>query len=170
MLRFHGNEEEADGLNMLQDGGDRGSGGASTRFLTPVRASSSKIQTTPTSRSPSSTVTTTSEAGPSYHLASTGSSSSSSSTALSHLAFHGNLSLSVPPQHAGRVRTGWASFRTRNRELLWGEECWDLNSHTHLRLVVGYRGWEGWRNRWYCNIQTDGPILYVPHSNLQIQI
>jgi hypothetical protein len=78
---------------------------------------------------------------------------------LSHLSFHGHCTLAVPPQYAGRIRTGWSSFRTKNRQLLWGEECWDLSHHTHLRLVVGYRGWEGWRNKWYCNVQTDGPIV-----------
>jgi NADH dehydrogenase [ubiquinone] 1 alpha subcomplex assembly factor 1 len=76
----------------------------------------------------------------------------------SHLAFHGNLSLTVPPAYQGRIRTGYAAFRSRSRPSLFGEETWDLSLYSHLKVEVGYRGWEGWRNRWVVNIQTDGPV------------
>lgn len=75
-----------------------------------------------------------------------------------HVAMHGNLSLAVPPAYAGRIRTGYAAFRTKTRPSLFGEETWDLSLYSHLRMKVAYRGLEGWRDRWYVNIQTDGPV------------
>lgn len=81
-----------------------------------------------------------------------------SSTTTSHAAFHGNLSLAVPPQYQGKIRTGYAAFRTKTRPTLFGEETWDMSLYTHLKVVVGYRGWEGWRDRWVVNLQTDGPV------------
>ncbi|KAK4686323.1 NADH dehydrogenase [ubiquinone] 1 alpha subcomplex assembly factor 1, partial [Tremellales sp. Uapishka_1] len=80
------------------------------------------------------------------------------SSSTSHMAFHGNLSLAVPPAYASRIRTGYAAFRTRTKPTIWGEDTWDLGLYTHLRVVVGYRGWEGWRSRWVLNLQTDGPV------------
>lgn len=79
-------------------------------------------------------------------------------TSQSHIAFHGNLSLAVPPQYQGKIRTGYAAFRTKSRPTLFGEETWDMSLYTHLKVVVGYRGWEGWRDRWVVNLQTDGPV------------
>jgi NADH dehydrogenase [ubiquinone] 1 alpha subcomplex assembly factor 1 len=76
----------------------------------------------------------------------------------SHMAFHGNLSLRVPPKFAGRIRTGYAAFRNKSRPTLFGEETWDLEMYSHLRVEVAYRGWEGWRSRWVMNLQTDGPV------------
>jgi NADH dehydrogenase [ubiquinone] 1 alpha subcomplex assembly factor 1 len=81
-----------------------------------------------------------------------------SSSTTSHAAFHGNLSLAVPPQYQGKIRTGYAAFRTKTRPTLFGEETWDMSLYTHLKVVVGYRGWEGWRDRWVVNLQTDGPV------------
>ena len=84
--------------------------------------------------------------------------SGSGSGGQSHMAFHGNLSLQVPPAYQGRIRTGYAAFRNKTRPTLFGEETWDLGLYSHLRVVVGYRGWDGWRSRWVVNIQTDGPV------------
>ncbi|KAL7422325.1 hypothetical protein Q5752_002971 [Cryptotrichosporon argae] len=86
------------------------------------------------------------------------SASTSSSSSQSHVSFHGNLSLAVPHAYVGRIRTGYAAFRNKTRPTLFGEETWDLELFTHLRVVVGYRGWEGWRSRWVVNLQTDGPV------------
>jgi len=76
----------------------------------------------------------------------------------SHISFHGNLSLRVPPQYAGRIRTGYAAFRNKTRPTLFGEETWDLELYTHLKVEVAYRGLEAWRSRWVVNLQTDGPV------------
>lgn len=76
----------------------------------------------------------------------------------SHMAFHGTLSLHVPPEFAGRIRTGYAAFRSKSRPTLFGEDTWNLELFTHLRVRVAYRGWEGWRSKFVCNLQTDGPV------------
>ncbi|KAL1409566.1 hypothetical protein Q8F55_003551 [Vanrija albida] len=75
-----------------------------------------------------------------------------------HAAFHGTLSTAVPPQFAGRIRTGYAAFRNRSRPTLFGEDTWDLELFTHLKVEVAYRGWDGWRDKWVVNVQTDGPV------------
>lgn len=76
----------------------------------------------------------------------------------SHMAFHGTLSLHVPPEFAGRIRTGYAAFRSKTRPSLFGEDTWNLELYSHLRVQVAYRGWEGWRSKFVCNLQTDGPV------------
>ncbi|WVR08511.1 hypothetical protein IAU60_005566 [Kwoniella sp. DSM 27419] len=80
----------------------------------------------------------------------------SSSSDVSHIAFHGYMSTRVPPTQAGKIRTGYAGFRNTSRPTLFGQDTWDLDIYTHLKIVVGYRGWEGWRNRWVVNIGIDG--------------
>lgn len=123
-------------LSSLATGSDADIGGLSTCSLDPIPLSSSSAS---------------------------GSSSSglSADTQQSHVALHGNLSLAVPPAYAGRIRTGYAAFRTKTRPSLFGEETWDLSLYSHIRMQVAYRGLEAWRGRWYMNIQTDGPVQYV---------
>lgn len=79
----------------------------------------------------------------------------------SHMAFHGNLSLFIPPEYRGRIRTGYAAFRNKSRPSIFGEDMWNLDLYSHLKIQVAYRGWEQWRNHWVCNIQTDGPVRWV---------
>ncbi|ORY29653.1 complex I intermediate-associated protein 30-domain-containing protein [Naematelia encephala] len=86
------------------------------------------------------------------------SSSSSASIEQSHLAFHGTMSLKFPPAMQGRLSGAYAAFRNKARRMLIGEDMWNLQGYTHLRIVVGYRGWDGWRSRWSCNVQTDSLI------------
>jgi NADH dehydrogenase [ubiquinone] 1 alpha subcomplex assembly factor 1 len=76
----------------------------------------------------------------------------------SHMSFHGTLSLHVPPEYAGRIRTGYAAFRSKTRPTLFGDDTWNLELYSHLRVRVAYRGWEGWRSKFVCNLQTDGPV------------
>ncbi|WVN89663.1 uncharacterized protein L203_104893 [Cryptococcus depauperatus CBS 7841] len=73
----------------------------------------------------------------------------------SHLAFYGYMSTAIPPSQQGKIRTGFAGFRNASRSTLFGQETWDLDLATHLKVVVGYRGWEGWRNRWVVNVGVD---------------
>ncbi|BEJ16594.1 hypothetical protein CspHIS471_0511990 [Cutaneotrichosporon sp. HIS471] len=80
------------------------------------------------------------------------------STEPSHMAFHGTLSLHVPPEYAGRIRTGYAAFRSKTRPSLFGDDVWNLDLYSHLRVRLTYRGWEGWRSKFVCNLQTDGPV------------
>ena len=88
---------------------------------------------------------------------------STSGPHMSHVALHGNMSLRLPPKSMGRIRTGYVGMRNHFRPtMLGGQDSWDVRAHTHFRIVCAYRGWEGWRKRWYCNVQTDGPIQLVP--------
>ena len=110
---------------------------------------------------PMSTLPTPPSTPPSGSFQGSANTSGSTSTAgpsWSHIAFNGNMSLRVPTEYAGRFKSGYAGMRSPRRKTLFGEETWDLSMYTHLKIVVGYRGWEGWRARWYCNVQTDGPV------------
>ncbi|OCF38986.1 hypothetical protein I317_07241 [Kwoniella heveanensis CBS 569] len=82
--------------------------------------------------------------------------SSHPDVSYSHMAFYGYMSTKVPPTQTGKIRTGYAGFRNTSRPTLFGQDTWDLELYTHLKVVVGYRGWEGWRNRWVVNIGIDG--------------
>lgn len=64
----------------------------------------------------------------------------------------------MPQAYQGRIRTGYAAFRNKTRPTLFGEDVWDLSLYTHIKIVVAYRGLEAWRDKWMCNIQTDGPV------------
>jgi NADH dehydrogenase [ubiquinone] 1 alpha subcomplex assembly factor 1 len=139
IFSFDSSHPKVDPPSEFATGSDIDIGGLSTCQLTAVPSSSTLPNPPP----------------------SPGAESSSASSSSSHIAFHGHMSLQVPPQYAGRIRTGYASFRNRSRPTLFGEEVWDLSMHSHIKVVVGYRGWEGWRNRWMCNIQTDGPIRWA---------
>lgn len=123
-------------LNTIATGCDHDIGGLSSTDLTMVPASTSSASSEPSE----SSATTGSE------------------PAASHMAFHGTLSLAVPPEYAGRIRTGYAAFRSKTRPTLFGEDTWNLELYTHLRVQVAYRGWEGWRSKFVCNLQTDGPV------------
>ena len=137
MFSFSSVHPRIDPPSEFATGSDSDLGGLSTCQLSAV-SSSSVLPTPPPSPVPGAEIV--------------------ASSSMSHIAFHGHMSLQVPSQYAGRLRTGYASFRNRTRPMLYGEEVWDLHAHSHIKVVVGYRGWDGWRNRWMCNIQTDGPI------------
>jgi NADH dehydrogenase [ubiquinone] 1 alpha subcomplex assembly factor 1 len=132
----------------LVSGSDIDIGGYTTAKFTPVPISSE-----------SSSSSSTLHGLPTPPPSPTSTGSSTPNSVLSHIAFHGTMSLKVPPQYADKVKAGYAGMRNRRRTTLFGEDTWDLGSYTHIKVVVAYRGWEGWRNRWYCNVQTDGPIL-----------
>ncbi|WWC92182.1 uncharacterized protein L201_007136 [Kwoniella dendrophila CBS 6074] len=74
----------------------------------------------------------------------------------SHMAFYGNLSTKIPLNKLGQIRTGYAGFRNISKPTLFGQDNWDLELYSHLKIKVGYRGWQGWRNRWVVNIGIDG--------------
>ncbi|WWC65143.1 uncharacterized protein I303_107757 [Kwoniella dejecticola CBS 10117] len=81
---------------------------------------------------------------------------SSDAGQYSHMSFYGYLSTKIPQAKIGQIRTGYAGFRNTSKPTLFGQDTWDLELYSHLKIVVGYRGWEGWRNRWVVNIGVDG--------------
>lgn len=135
-------------LNTIATGCDADIGGLSSTDLTmvPLPLGAAREQ-------PADSATT----GSAEHPADP-SDPANTSAAPSHMAFHGTLSLAVPPEYAGRIRTGYAAFRSKTRPTLFGEDTWNLELYTHLRVKVAYRGWEGWRSKFVCNLQTDGPV------------
>ena len=131
---------------FLSKGSDIDIGGFTNANFTMVPGPSTSTSTSSlptTDNSPPTTSSQDTAAGPS----------------MSHLAFHGNMSLVVPRGQEGKIRPGYSGMRNKRRLHLFGEDTWDLTRHSHLKLVLAYRGWEGWRNRWYCNIQADGPSV-----------
>ncbi|WRT70592.1 uncharacterized protein IL334_007590 [Kwoniella shivajii] len=141
VFSFDSTNPPIDEVSQFGHGSDSEVGGLSTCNLSLIPSSSS---------SSSSTIPTSGKMGE-------GSSSrSASATSYSHMAFYGFLSTRVPPSQAGKIRTGYAGFRNVSKPTLFGQDIWDLELYSHLKVVVGYRGWEGWRNRWVVNIGIDG--------------
>lgn len=162
---------EAPPVNEVGDfalGSDLDIGGQSTCVLTQVsdaganlgeiaNTDSGSVQQLPSSAGSAADDTGPASGAPSAqteHAAGAG----GAGGAPSHASFHGVLSLTVPAEHRGKIRTGYAAFRNRKRQTLMGEDTWDLDRYTHLRVELAYRGWDVWRERWVCNLQTDGPV------------
>ncbi|WVQ85979.1 hypothetical protein IAT38_008147 [Cryptococcus sp. DSM 104549] len=78
-----------------------------------------------------------------------------SSSSSSYLAFFGNMSTALPAKSTELVRTGFAGFRNTSRTTIFGQDLWNMEALSHLKVEVAYRGWEGWRNRFVVNIGTD---------------
>ncbi|GMK54950.1 hypothetical protein CspeluHIS016_0200060 [Cutaneotrichosporon spelunceum] len=142
-------------LSSIATGCDADIGGVSTAELTMVEETASS--TGSDSASPAASDATSSNSSSSSDSSDSSAGSGSSATP-SHMAFHGTLSLHVPPEFAGRIRTGYAAFRSKTRPTLFGDETWNLDRYSHLRVRVAYRGWDGWRSKFVCNLQTDGPV------------
>ncbi|KIP10449.1 hypothetical protein PHLGIDRAFT_33842 [Phlebiopsis gigantea 11061_1 CR5-6] len=72
--------------------------------------------------------------------------------------FWGEMRLGAKPGFEGRVRGGYAGFRSQPRPTLFGEMVDDVSNHRFLALRVRVGGSPRTRNSYYVNIQTDGPI------------
>ncbi|CAL1716026.1 unnamed protein product [Somion occarium] len=72
--------------------------------------------------------------------------------------FWGEMSLGVREELEGKVRGGYAGFRSKRRLTLFGELTDDVSYHRYLALRVRAAGHPRTRNSYYVNIQTDGPI------------
>ncbi|KAF8135007.1 complex I intermediate-associated protein CIA30 [Boletus edulis] len=80
----------------------------------------------------------------------------SGSPATAH--FWGEMRLAVRPEFQGRIRGGYAGFRTKTRPTLFGEMCDDVSYHHYLALRLRLGGDPRTRNAYYVNLQTDGPV------------
>ena len=152
LYSFDARKPRVEGAGFLAKGSDADIGGYTTSEFTPVPH-----------RNGATSTSTLSSDGPAENRLSPPNNFTGAIGDQAYMAFHGNMSLRVPKGMEGKLRPGYAGMRNKRRITLFGEDMWDLSSYSHLRVTVAYRGWEGWRNRWYCNVQTDGPILYV-HS------
>jgi len=72
--------------------------------------------------------------------------------------FWGDMRLAVRPQLQGRIRGGYAGFRSTHRTTLFGEMTHDLSFHNYLAFRVRLRGSPRTRNSYFVNIQTDGYV------------
>ncbi|KAH9838668.1 complex I intermediate-associated protein CIA30 [Rhodofomes roseus] len=78
--------------------------------------------------------------------------------------FWGEMRLNVRHGLEGRIRGGYAGFRSKARTYLhprtslFGEITNDVSLHKYLGLRVRGAGHPRTRNSYYVNIQTDGPI------------
>ncbi|KAI0703804.1 complex I intermediate-associated protein CIA30 [Cytidiella melzeri] len=72
--------------------------------------------------------------------------------------FWGEMKLAARPGYEGRVRGGYAGFRSKPRPTLFGEITEDVSNYRFLALRLRAAGHPRTRNSYYVNIQTDGPI------------
>jgi len=72
--------------------------------------------------------------------------------------FWGEMRLGVRHELEGRIRGGYAGFRSKPRTSLFGDITDDVSLHKFLALRVRAAGHPRTRNSYYVNIQTDGPI------------
>lgn len=94
--------------------------------------------------------------------------------------FWGKMKLDVRPELQGKIRVGYAGFRSmvshvmplehvsvsddtchnaiQHRKTLFGEMMHDLAFHEYLALRVRLRGTPALRNSYFVNIQTDGYV------------
>ncbi|KAG1821791.1 complex I intermediate-associated protein CIA30 [Suillus subaureus] len=80
----------------------------------------------------------------------------SGSTATSR--FWGEMRLDVRQELQGRIRGGYAGFRSKPRPTLFGEMVDDVSNHQFLALRLRLGGDPRLRNSYFVNLQTDGPI------------
>lgn len=72
--------------------------------------------------------------------------------------FWGEMRLDVRPELQGRIRGGYAGFRSKPRTTLFGEIVDDVSNHQFLALRLRLGGDPRLRNSYFVNLQTDGPI------------
>ncbi|OAX43115.1 complex I intermediate-associated protein CIA30 [Rhizopogon vinicolor AM-OR11-026] len=72
--------------------------------------------------------------------------------------FWGDMRLQVKPELQGRIRGGYAGFRSKPRPTLFGEMVDDVSNHQFLAMRLRLGGDPRMRNSYFVNLQTDGPI------------
>lgn len=72
--------------------------------------------------------------------------------------FWGEMRLDVLPELKGKIRGGYAGFRSKPRTSLFGELCDDVSNHQFLALRLRLGGDPRLRNSYFVNLQTDGPV------------
>ncbi|OBZ72682.1 Complex I intermediate-associated protein 30, mitochondrial [Grifola frondosa] len=73
--------------------------------------------------------------------------------------FWGEMRLAVRVGMEGKIKSGYAGFRSKPRPTLFGEMTEDVSNHRFLALRLRAGGHPRTRNSYYVNIQTDGPIV-----------
>ncbi|PCH42666.1 complex I intermediate-associated protein CIA30 [Wolfiporia cocos MD-104 SS10] len=75
-----------------------------------------------------------------------------------YVKFWGEMRLGARKELEGKIRSGYAGFRSKRRRMLIGEITDDVSMHRFLALRLRAAGHPRTRNSYYVNIQTDGPV------------
>jgi len=77
--------------------------------------------------------------------------SSNSSNPNGHVRFHGHISIDLPPDMPEIQRTGYAAWRTLDRQpTIFGKSLWDIDPYAYLALRIKSDG-----RRYFVNLQTE---------------
>lgn len=84
-----------------------------------------------------------------------------SDKAPSHARFHGTISAELPPNRPEIQRSGYAAWRTRDRQAtIFGKSLWDLDPYSYLALKVKSDG-----RKYFVNIQTESVVPTDLHQH-----
>jgi len=73
--------------------------------------------------------------------------------------FWGDMKLGLRGNNTqGRMRSGYAGFRSKPRPTLFGELTDDISNHEFLALRLRVAGHPRTRNSYFVNVQTDAPV------------
>ncbi|KAI5122545.1 hypothetical protein M0805_005272 [Coniferiporia weirii] len=72
--------------------------------------------------------------------------------------FWGDMCLGVRSDLQGKIRGGYAGFRSKSRPTLFGELTDDISNHEYLALRLRIGGHPRTHNAYFVNLQTDSPI------------
>ncbi|THH10871.1 hypothetical protein EW145_g1010 [Phellinidium pouzarii] len=72
--------------------------------------------------------------------------------------FWGEMRLGVRSDLQGKIRGGYAGFRSKSRPTLFGELTEDISNHKYLALRLRAGGHPRTHNTYFVNLQTDSPI------------
>ncbi|TDL25595.1 complex I intermediate-associated protein CIA30, partial [Rickenella mellea] len=70
----------------------------------------------------------------------------------------GHMRLGVQSGLEGKLRSGYAGFRSKSRRTLFGELTDDISNHEFLALRLKVGGHPRTRNSYFVNLQTDAPV------------
>lgn len=84
-----------------------------------------------------------------------------SGTEPPHVRFHGNISIDLPTNRPEVQRTGYAGWRTRDRQpTIFGRTLWDIDPYSFLALRVKSDG-----RRYFVNVQTESIVPTDLHQH-----
>ena len=78
-----------------------------------------------------------------------------------HARFHGNISIDLPPNKPRIQRSGYAAWRTLDRQAtIFGKSLWDIDPYAYLALRVRSDG-----RKYFVNVQTESIVPTDLHQH-----
>lgn len=78
-----------------------------------------------------------------------------------HVKFHGNISIDLPVDKPHIQRTGYAAWRTLDRQrTIFGKSFWDIDAYAHVALRIKSDG-----RKYFVNVQTDSIVPSDLHQH-----